>query len=110
MIRYQLLIIALLASLLGTTACFRQDNRVIHVKVPQMNSTECYTIIQNALKGVEGITSTQPNYDDRTVAVAYNALKLGIKNIEFAIAATGFDANDSPASPGAREKLPEGCR
>ncbi|MBW7909103.1 MAG: cation transporter [Kiritimatiellae bacterium] len=110
MIRHYLLVAASLLALLGTSACFRHDNRVIHVNVPQMTSPECYTLIQNKLKDVEGITSSNPNFEDHTIAVAYNALKLGIKNVEFTIASAGFDANDTPASAEARAKLPEGCR
>jgi hypothetical protein len=42
--------------------------------------------------------------------VTYDALKLGIKNIEYVIAGAGFDANDTPAPKEAREALPAECR
>lgn len=90
--------------------CFRQDRRTIVIHVPQMTSPACYAILQDALKGVEGIEATRPNYETRTLEVTYNALKLAIKNIEFVIAGAGFQANDIEANPEARARLPEGCR
>lgn len=95
---------------LASTGCFRLDHRTITVKVPQMKSPECYAILQETLKSVEGIESTRPDYEARTLDVSYNALRMGIKNIEFVISNAGFTANDTEAPPEARQKLPEGCR
>ncbi|MCS6771143.1 MAG: heavy-metal-associated domain-containing protein [Kiritimatiellae bacterium] len=99
-----------LAAILFAIGCFRQDQRTITIRVPQMRSPACYALIQEALKKIEGIKSTRPDYEKRTVDVTYDALKLAIKNIEFVIAATGFQANDIEPPPDARARLPEDCR
>lgn len=99
-----------IASLILGSACFRQDKRTITVKVPQLKSMDCLIPIQMAAKQVEGIEQVTGDVDQKTVDVTYNAMKLGIRNIEFIIARSGFDANDTPASPQARAALPEGCR
>lgn len=96
--------------LLLCPACFRQDKRTITVKVPQLVSADCLLHIQTAAKQVEGIEDVRGSIENKTVDVTYNAMKLGIRNIEFIIARAGFDANDTPASPQARAALPEGCR
>lgn len=108
--RHNLFFAAALLAALTSTACFRADHRTITVSVPQMKSPGCYAIIQEALKSVEGIEATRPNYEQRTLDVSYNALRLGIKNIEFVIAGAGFTANDMEAPAEARARLPEECR
>lgn len=101
-----------LAALLlaGSVSCFRQDKRTITVRVPQMRSEDCFRFIQDAVKPVDGIEQATPDYAQGTVDVTYNAIKLGIKNIEYVIAGAGFDANDTKAPEAARNNLPEGCR
>lgn len=108
--RFRFLIALSCLAALAATSCFRQDHRTITINTPQLKSPECYAILQETLKSVEGIESTRPNYDEQTLDVSYNALRLGIKNIEFVISNAGFTANDTEALPEAREKLPEGCR
>jgi copper chaperone CopZ len=75
-----------------------------------MNSPACYAVIQDALKVVEGIENTRPDYERRTLEVTYNGLKLGIKNVEFVIASAGFAANDLQPPAEVRARLPEPCR
>ncbi|MBN1268490.1 MAG: heavy-metal-associated domain-containing protein [Kiritimatiellae bacterium] len=90
--------------------CYRQDIRTLIVDVPQMRSTECVKIVQNALSSVDGILTVQPDVSSHTLAVTYDSRKLGIKNIEYVITAAGFDANQSPGKPEVRDQLPESCR
>ena len=92
------------------TGCFRPDRRTITVSVPQMSSPACYAIIVESLKGIEGIARVQPDYTARSLSVTFNGLRLAIRNVEYAISSTGFDANDLAGSPEAKARLPEGCR
>lgn len=103
----------LLASLvLGalTAGCFRQDVRTLEVNVPNMNSPECFKIIQSALNRVEGIISVEPDIPNRKLSVTYNSTKVAIKNIEYVIVGLGFDANGNPGKSDARQSLPADCR
>ena len=75
-----------------------------------MTSPACYSVIQEALKTVEGIENTRPDYDQRTLEVTYNGLKLGIKNVEYVIAGAGFVANNIQPPEEVRARLPEPCR
>lgn len=89
---------------------FRPDVRTITVQVPQMKALDCQQRIQDALAKTEGVQTTTPDLASRKIDVTYDALKLGIKNIEYVIAGAGFDANDTPAPKEAREALPAECR
>ncbi len=109
-ILYKIRIGGMVAFLVLGAACFRQDRRTITVHVPQLRQPDCFRFIQDAVKSVEGIEGVVPHYEAGTVDVTYNAIKLGIRNIEFVIAGAGFDANDTKAPAQARAALPEGCR
>ncbi len=103
--------LALAAALAGAACgCFRQDVRSLVVSVPQLRSSDCAKVIQDALVRIEGIVSAQPDLDNKTMTVTYDGRKLAIKNIEFLIAGVGFDANDVRAKPDARAALPPECR
>lgn len=90
--------------------CFRADMRTITVSVPQMKSTECSKVIQDALGRIEGVKSAEPDLQRHTMSVSYNGTKLATRNIEYLISGCGFDANDAPANPEARKNLPPACR
>jgi copper chaperone CopZ len=92
------------------SGCFRQDVRTLEVRVPNMNSPECFKIIQSALNRVEGIVSIEPDIPHHKVTVTYNSTKVAVKNIEYVIVGLGFDANDNPGKPEARQSLPADCR
>lgn len=101
---------AALALGLLAAGCFRQDMRTLVVRVPQMRSAECSKAIQDALGRIDGIVSAEPDLQQHTMAVTYDARKLGIKNVEYLIGGVGFDANDTPGNPEARKNLPPSCR
>ena len=44
----------------------------------------------------------------RRVVATYQSLYLGQKNIEYAIACAGFDANNTPANLGREDAVPHG--
>ena len=89
---------------------FRHDVRTITVSVPGLKSEACQKPILEALGKAEGVIESTPNLAAKTIEVKYDALKLGIKNIEYVIAGAGFDAGDTPASKEAKDALPAECR
>jgi copper chaperone CopZ len=97
------------------TGCFRPNNRVITVSVPQMKTQDCAARIVDSFKigrpdHVDGVLSVVPNLDKKSVEVTFESLKLSIKNVEFTIANAGFDANDVKATEEARKALPPECK
>jgi hypothetical protein len=61
-------------------------------------------------KFLDGILSVTPDVENETVTVRYDSEKLAIKNVEFIVSGTGFDANELPANPKARARLPKDCQ
>jgi len=81
------------------------------ISVPGMKSVTDANIV------VDAIAYSRLGGDDPRVAVypenkklvaTYNALHVADKNIEFAIAGVGFDANRIPARLGAADSVPNG--
>ena len=101
---------AIAAAVLLGAGCFRNDLRVVEVRVPQMATPECSKVILDALGRIEFVVSATPDVASRTVTVSYDSTKLALKNIEIVIANAGFDANEIPASPQARQNLPPECQ
>lgn len=105
--RFVFCLIALCAILAG---CFRPAFRTITVSVPQMKSQACAERIVDACKRVDGISNVVVNLDRKSVAVTFESLKIGIKNVEFTIAEAGFDADDIKANDKVRKALPPDCK
>ena len=96
--------------LLGLGACRKQDLRTVVIKVPGMNNSACTKIIQDAFLHQPGIQSIRPDFQQRQLVITYNSMVLALKNLEFAIAKAGFDANDIKAFTNAVAALPPECR
>jgi copper chaperone CopZ len=93
-------------------ACRRQDIRTVTIRVPAMGSAACTNIVAEALQKAQGIPPEwiRADIEKRTVTVTYDSLQRATKNLEFAIADAGFQANDTPANPQAATNLPADCR
>ena len=111
-IRSLLPALALLAALLAGGGCRKRDIKVKVIHVPGMRNAACARIIQDALSRhpPEVIRSVEPDIEKRTVTVTYNSMVLALKNLEYFIAAAGFDANDTVAPSNAVCALPPECR
>jgi cation transport ATPase len=103
------LIAALLAlGLLG--ACRQSDMRTLVVRVPQVTNAACESRVRQALQPLKGIESLAFDYAAGTLTLRYESMILAHKNIEHAIIAAGFDANELTATDEARRALPPECR
>lgn len=92
--------------------CRKQDIRIARITVPQMNGKPCVERVVATIRQVPGVRGDMIEVDRqrRDVSVPYDSFKLSLKNIEYALAEVGFDANDIPADATARAALPETCR
>ena len=108
----------LVALALGTVSCVRprNDERVVIYSVPGVSGPDCGKELLRVLSRVDGVVKTEGELDvvidttNRTVSVKYNSRVTAQKNIEHAIAAGGFDVEDTPANPTAKAKLPAPCQ
>jgi len=92
------------------SSCRQQDVREVVIKTPGLKNQACAKIIQDAFMRQPGIVSIRPDVQKHEIAVTYNSMVIALKNIEFTIAAAGFDANDTQAQTNAVAALPPECR
>lgn len=100
--------LVLLVGLLGS--CRQQDIRTVTIRIPGAKQESCRAIVKAALTKLDGVQADSITFEVGAVTVTYDSMKLARKNIEYGIAAAGFDANDIPAYPAAREALPPECK
>lgn len=91
-------------------SCREQDIRQVVIKTPGLKNPACAKIIQDAFMKQPGIVSVRPDFQKHELTVKYNSMVIALKNIEFTIAAAGFDANDIKAYTNAVAALPPECR
>lgn len=97
---------------LTVTSCRQADVRTAAIFVPGMKNEACANLIVNQLAVSQGIHPTQivVRLEAKTMEVRYDTLRQSLKNLEYAVADAGFDANDIPANEKVRNNLPEACR
>ena len=102
----------LLWLVVSLTGCFRQEVVTVDIAIPQMKAEPCAELVLQSLQVLEAaaILDYQADLDRRVLRLTYNTTRLALKNIEHAIAAAGFDANDVSAAEEARAALPALCR
>ena len=96
-------------------ACRRKDVgdvRTVRISVPAMHNEAAAALVLRALVESQRIApdKIQTDFTNHTVTVTYDSLQRAVKNLEFAIAAAGFKANEIPADQAAAAKLPPDCR
>jgi len=115
-------LLAVLGLTCALASCRKSDPRTVHIFVPGMKNQKCAELVARAVameltddkpglaSAVLNMGAVRPDISSRTVTVQYESLKLALKNIEFAIAEAGFDANEVPADPEAQRNLPPECQ
>lgn len=90
--------------------CRQQDFRTVNVNIPTVCNEACQKRVVDALRPLKGIDINSIAFTNGTITVRYDSMMLGLKNIEHAIKDAGFDANEFPADPQAKAKLPKECQ
>jgi len=109
--------ISLLLTLV-VAGCRTQDIRTVEIEVPGMQCELCVERVRRALAqhATEGVKADKTEFDlaARRVRVTYDSMVIASKNIEFSIAAAGYEVNTTPypipADPTAAAALPATCR
>jgi copper chaperone CopZ len=100
------------AGCLLSVSCRKVDLRTHTINTPGMKNEACAIVIRNSLEATAGVKkdSIETDLEARKVTVTYDGLILNLKNIEFAIADVGFQANEVPANQKAYDALPDVCK
>ena len=93
-------------------ACRQSDKRTFTVRLPQVVNQAGEDCVRGALQKLKGIDLETIVFDRAagTLTLSYESMILAHKNIEHAIIAAGFDANELTATDEARRALPPECR
>jgi copper chaperone CopZ len=96
----------------AAASCRRQDIRTFTIDVPAMKNAACANLIGNTLTREQSIRpdDIQIDLEAHKVIVKYDSLQRAQKNLVFAIAKAGFEANGVPANPEAVKALPPECK
>jgi hypothetical protein len=88
----------------------REDIRDVTFRVPAISSPACQTVLQTVLSRSGLVSAMRVDEVAGELTITYNSRYTAKKNIEYEIAAAGFDIDDTPGDPEARQTLPEACR
>ena len=111
------------AAAVAAAGCRVRDVRTTTIRVPGLRNEACSNRIAKALARLPDSRYTNDRNDTEMcpriekvdfatgdLTVRYDSMKVGVRNLEDAIARAGFDTPTFPADAAAREKLPPECR
>ncbi|MBN4085565.1 cation transporter, partial [Flavobacteriaceae bacterium AH-315-B10] len=74
------------------------------------NCGMCKATIEKAANSIEGVSSAVWDKDNKKIDVSYNASKTNLKAIHNAIAASGYDTDNTTADQEKYNNLPGCCK
>ncbi len=80
------------------------------IKMETLKCQMCVATVQQAVAKVEGVEGMRVDFDNKIGTVSYNAEITTLKEIEEAIAAAGYHANDTKRDETVYATLPDCCR
>jgi len=80
------------------------------IKVTSMQCGSCKKNITKALKKLDGVKDVDVNLDTKEAKVTYDNAIVNLTQLESAITAAGYDANDKKADETAYDKLDACCK
>ena len=112
-----------LAALAAAGGCRVRDVRTATIRVAGLRNEACSNEIAKALARLPDSRFTNDrnnaemclrieaiDYATGDLTVRYDSMKVGVRNLEDAIARAGFDTPTFPADATARDRLPPECR
>lgn len=80
------------------------------ISLPTAQCSMCEKSISTALKEVDGVTLAKVDAKAKSAHVHYTSADVKVADLEKAIAAVGYDANDTKRDEEAHAKLPACCQ
>ena len=99
----------LILTILGLIAC-SGDTAKADIVLASMQCQMCENTIEEGVKGLDGIVAFDVDPDKKVGHVQYKASVIDLSVIEKAIAALGYDANNTKAEAAAYEALMGCCQ
>lgn len=103
-----------IAALLLAAGCGKKEEpaalETAVVKANSMVCGSCAKTVREAVAKVDGVRDVNVDIKTKTVEVKFLPAVTNLGNIETAITAAGYDANDRKRDPAAYEKLDKCCK
>ncbi len=80
------------------------------IDVSSIQCGTCVAKVEKAVQGLDGVKSAKVALATKTATVSFFPAKLQLADLEKAIAAAGYDANDTPREPEAYAALDACCK
>ncbi|MCG3120957.1 MAG: hypothetical protein ALAOOOJD_03878 [bacterium] len=80
------------------------------IKVPTIQCGSCVSHVEEALKGVDGVSTIKVNLETKIAEVNFDPVKTNLAAMEKAISMAGYDANDTKSDPAAYAELDACCK
>lgn len=87
-----------------------QRTKEMNIQTEIYDCEECFTMIEDALKELEGIKSYKFDYASSSIELKYNSIELTEELILETISEAGFKANDLPPTEDIYKQLPACCK
>ena len=82
----------------------------VSINVPTIQCNSCAKNVEKALQSLDGVKSTKVNLGTKVAAVSFDEGKLQLADLEKAIAAAGYDANETKRDATAYNALDACCK
>ncbi len=105
--RTTFIIAALLAFIIG---CDSGKTAQADIQLATIQCGMCEKTIEKGMSDVKGVVRMEVDVEKKIGHVTYKAGVIDLANIEKAISALGYDANNTTADPVAYESLPGCCK
>ncbi len=102
------LLMTLLTGILNAQPTSANDKT--EISVPTIVCGKCVKNVTKALKKVDGVYEVKVDLDSKKASVSFDNTKTTVSDLENAITAAGYDANNKTADSNAYEKLDDCCK
>ncbi|MBN2413010.1 heavy-metal-associated domain-containing protein [candidate division KSB1 bacterium] len=82
----------------------------VMISLPTIQCDNCVNTIENAVNNVQGVESVKVDLEKKKAHINYDADKVKTEDIENAITASGYDANDRKRDEQAHDALLACCQ
>ncbi|MFZ1322996.1 MAG: heavy-metal-associated domain-containing protein [Ignavibacteria bacterium] len=86
----------------------KDNEKTVEITLPSIQCGMCVKTIEKALGNIDGVIDSKVDLKNKSVTVTYDDSKVSIENLESAITAAGYDANEMTANEDAYNDL-HGC-
>jgi len=106
----RMMMLAMFVLMLAAAPALAETVDTTTIDLPTLQCGMCKKTIEGKMKGMKGLESIKVDVEESNAVVTYDPKVLTVAKIEKAIAAIGYDANETRADRRAQRKLDKCCQ